>query len=137
MAAPMILLPHSSQFTNDCIKLGHTLCHRHIENYHYSDFKACHCLGEEIHRERGRGNEDLQSRFRERQESVQVVSIDGRSVHGWDGDRAAVFLRGRSGSSVSIRLARRTQQVPGQAAKPDLPLRTEYKKAWPHLFQLE
>ena len=63
------------------------------------------------------------------EETVQVVSIDGRSVHGWDGDRAAVFLRGRSGSSVSIRLARRTQQVPGRAAKPDLPLRTEYKKA--------
>ena len=60
------------------------------------------------------------------------MSIDGHSVHGWDGDKAAHFLRGRSGSSVNVRLARRTSQVPGVAGRPDPPLvYTEYKQVSP------
>lgn len=49
-------------------------------------------------------------------------------MHGWDGDQAAHFLRGRSASSVNVRLARRTSQVPGVAGRPDPPLYTEYRQ---------
>lgn len=58
----------------------------------------------------------------------ELVCINGHSVKGWDGDKAAVFLRGRSGSSVNIRLARRTLQLPGVAGRPDPPLYTEYRQ---------
>ena len=56
------------------------------------------------------------------------MSIDGHSVHGWDGDKAATQLRGKQGSTVNIRLARRTQQVPGIAGRPDPPLYTTYRQ---------
>jgi len=59
---------------------------------------------------------------------LQLVCIDGHSVRGWDGDKAAVFLRGRSGSSVNIRLARRTLQLPGVAGRPESIAYTEYKQ---------
>lgn len=56
-----------------------------------------------------------------------MVTIDGHSVHGWDGDKAAHFLRGRKGSSVNVRIARRTTQTPGVAGRPPPPY-TEYKQ---------
>ena len=60
---------------------------------------------------------------------VQVVSIDGQATIGWNGDQAAQLLRGRSGSSVIVRLARRTLAVPGVPARPEPPLpKTEYRQ---------
>ena len=55
--------------------------------------------------------------------STQVLAIDGNVVdEGWNGDRAAQFLRGTSGTSVRVRLARRsTGKVPGVASRPELP----------------
>ncbi|KAK9811756.1 hypothetical protein WJX72_009554 [[Myrmecia] bisecta] len=58
----------------------------------------------------------------------EVVTIDGRSTDGWDGDQAAQFLRGRQGSSVTVRFARRTTQVPGVAGRPEQPPRWELKQ---------
>ena len=58
----------------------------------------------------------------------QVLSIDGRSTDGWDGDRAATFLRGRSGSSVTVKFARRSLQIPGVAGRPELPPRVDYQQ---------
>ncbi|KAL3159613.1 hypothetical protein ABBQ38_010023 [Trebouxia sp. C0009 RCD-2024] len=59
----------------------------------------------------------------------EVVSIDGQATIGWNGDQAAQLLRGRSGSSVIVRLARRTLAVPGVPARPEPPLpRTEYRQ---------
>ena len=55
---------------------------------------------------------------------VQVLAIDGNVVdEGWNGDRAAQFLRGTSGTSVRVRLARRSAgKVPGVASRPEVPL---------------
>ena len=55
---------------------------------------------------------------------VQVLAIDGNIVdEGWNGDRAAQFLRGSSGTSVRVRLARRSAgKVPGVASRPEVPL---------------
>ncbi len=48
---------------------------------------------------------------------------------GWNGDQAAQLLRGRSGSSVVVRLARRTEAVPGVPARPQPPLpKLEYRQ---------
>jgi hypothetical protein len=57
-----------------------------------------------------------------------VLSIDGAPTEGWDGDRAAASLRGRSGSSVLVRFARRSGQVPGVAGRPEQPPRVEYQQ---------
>lgn len=54
---------------------------------------------------------------------LQVLTIDGQSTDGWDGDRAAKNLRGKSGSSVNVRFARRTEQTPGVAGRPEEPLK--------------
>ena len=51
--------------------------------------------------------------------AVQVLSIDEQSTTGWNGDQAAQLLRGRSGSSVSVRFARRSEQVPGVPGRPE------------------
>ena len=59
---------------------------------------------------------------------VQLLSIDGRSTDGWDGDHAAKYLRGRSGSSVMVRFGRRTAQQPGVAGRPEITPRTEYRQ---------
>ena len=60
---------------------------------------------------------------------MQVVSIDGQATVGWNGDQAAQLLRGRSGSSVVVRLARRTEAVPGVPARPEPPLpKLEYRQ---------
>lgn len=62
---------------------------------------------------------------------LQVVSIDGQATLGWNGDQAAQLLRGRTGSSVSVKLARRSQAVPGVPARPEPPLpRLEYKQVF-------
>ena len=55
----------------------------------------------------------------------QVVAINGDPTEGWDGDRAAKSLRGRTGSSVLVRFARRSEQVPGVAGRPEQPPRIE------------
>eukprot|EP00891_Asterochloris_glomerata_P008045 jgi/Astpho2/8045/e_gw1.00120.31.1_t len=49
----------------------------------------------------------------------EVLSIDEQSTTGWNGDQAAQLLRGRSGSSVSVRFARRSEQVPGVPGRPE------------------
>lgn len=61
---------------------------------------------------------------------MQVCEIDGQATIGWNGDQAAQLLRGRSGSSVIVRLARRTLAVPGVPARPEppLPSKTEYRQ---------
>ncbi|CAL8463172.1 g2706 [Coccomyxa elongata] len=58
----------------------------------------------------------------------EVLSIDGTTTEGWDGDRAAKSLRGTSGSSVTVRFARRSEQVPGVAGRPEIPPRLEFKQ---------
>ena len=60
--------------------------------------------------------------------AVQLLSIDGRSTDGWDGDHAAKYLRGRQGSSVLVRFGRRTAQQPGVASRPEVTPRTEYRQ---------
>lgn len=63
---------------------------------------------------------------------MQLVSIDGQATLGWNGDQAAQLLRGRTGSSVSVKLARRSQAVPGVPARPEPPLpKLEYKQVRP------
>ena len=54
--------------------------------------------------------------------AAQVLSIDGNVVdEEWTGDRAAHFLRGSTGTSVRVSLARRSLQVPGVAGRPEMP----------------
>ena len=62
---------------------------------------------------------------------AQVLSIDGATTEGWDGDRAAKSLRGTSGSSVMVKFARRSEQMPGVAGRPEQPPKTELKQAGP------
>eukprot|EP00191_Tetraselmis_sp_GSL018_P018174 CAMPEP_0177591326 /NCGR_PEP_ID=MMETSP0419_2-20121207/7933_1 /TAXON_ID=582737 /ORGANISM="Tetraselmis sp., Strain GSL018" /LENGTH=522 /DNA_ID=CAMNT_0019082051 /DNA_START=184 /DNA_END=1753 /DNA_ORIENTATION=- len=49
----------------------------------------------------------------------ELLSVNGKSVAGFNGEQVAQLLRGRPGTSVSIRLHRRTSSVPGVAARPD------------------
>ncbi|CAL5229708.1 g13081 [Coccomyxa viridis] len=58
----------------------------------------------------------------------EVLQIDGNTTEGWDGDRAAKLLRGTSGSSVMVKFARRSEQVPGVAGRPELPPKIELKQ---------
>ena len=60
--------------------------------------------------------------------NVQVLSIDGATTEGWDGDRAAKLLRGTSGSSVMVKFARRSEQVPGVAGRPEQQPKIELKQ---------
>ena len=62
---------------------------------------------------------------------LQVLQIDGNTTEGWDGDRAAKLLRGTSGSSVMVKFARRSEQVPGVAGRPELPPKIELKQVTP------
>ena len=55
-----------------------------------------------------------------------MLSIDGAPTEGWDGDRAAKSLRGRQGSSVMVKFARRSSQVPGVAGRPEQAPRVEF-----------
>ena len=59
---------------------------------------------------------------------LQVLQIDGNTTEGWDGDRAAKSLRGTSGSSVMVKFARRSEQVPGVAGRPEQPPKIELKQ---------
>ena len=57
-----------------------------------------------------------------------MLSIDGNVVdEGWTGDHAAHFLRGSTGTSVKVSLARRSLQVPGVAGRPEM----HPKVRWP------
>lgn len=57
----------------------------------------------------------------------EVLSIDGNVVDTtWTGDRAAHFLRGSTGTSVRVALARRSPQVPGVAGRPEMPPKVRY-----------
>ena len=67
----------------------------------------------------------------------QVLQIDGTNTEGWDGDRAAKSLRGSSGSSVMVKFARRSEQVPGVAGRPEQPPEIELKQVGPLYGGLE
>jgi carboxyl-terminal processing protease len=49
----------------------------------------------------------------------EVVTVDGTSTVGWDGEAAARVLRGEQGSSVTVEVARRREAVPGVAGLVD------------------
>lgn len=51
--------------------------------------------------------------------TVQVVSINGTTTEGFGSDRVAALLRGKSGTPVTVRFARRTSQVPGVPGRPE------------------
>lgn len=50
---------------------------------------------------------------------MQVVSINGTDTVGFGTDRAAALLRGKRGTNVTVRFARRSAQVPGIAGRPE------------------
>ncbi|KAJ9519435.1 hypothetical protein QJQ45_023077 [Haematococcus lacustris] len=49
----------------------------------------------------------------------EVISINGEDTAGWSGDHAANILRGRGGTEVRVKLARRTEGIPGVPARPE------------------
>lgn len=49
----------------------------------------------------------------------EVTAINGESMEGWSGERAARLLRGKGGTEVRVKLARRTEGVPGVASRPE------------------
>lgn len=49
----------------------------------------------------------------------ELLSINGESTQGWDGARAAKFLRGKNGTVVTVKLARRSEQIPGVPGVPE------------------
>lgn len=49
----------------------------------------------------------------------ELLSIDGHSTQGLNGPEAARELRGRNGTSVMVKLARRTEQIPGVPGTPE------------------
>lgn len=49
----------------------------------------------------------------------ELVSINGKSTEGLNGAGAAKILRGRNGTSVRVKLARRTDQIPGVPGTPE------------------
>ncbi|EFJ47344.1 hypothetical protein VOLCADRAFT_92124 [Volvox carteri f. nagariensis] len=51
----------------------------------------------------------------------ELTSINGMSMEGWNGEKAARLLRGKGGTEVHVRLARRTGGIPGVPARPDPP----------------
>lgn len=58
----------------------------------------------------------------------EVLSINGQSTKGWDGNRAAKYLRGKDGSLVKVKLARRTDQIPGVPGTPEPVPTVQYKE---------
>ncbi len=60
----------------------------------------------------------------------EVLSVDGTSTVGWDGERAAHHLRGNEGSAVWVRVAHREQlgPVPGVAGRQFRPPKVEVKQ---------
>jgi len=57
----------------------------------------------------------------------EVLSINGRSTRGLDGKEAAKSLRGKDGTTVSVKLARRTEGIPGVPARFEEKPRIKYK----------
>ena len=60
---------------------------------------------------------------------LQLLSINGKSIGGLNGEQVARLLRGKAGTSVSVRLHRVSQNlsndtVPGVASRPDSPVVT-------------
>ncbi|GIL52993.1 hypothetical protein Vafri_8708 [Volvox africanus] len=58
----------------------------------------------------------------------EVTSINGMSMEGWNGEKAARLLRGRGGTEVRVRLARRTGGIPGVPARPEPLPAVEYRE---------
>lgn len=58
---------------------------------------------------------------------MQLLSIDGRSTEGLNGRQAAKVLRGQNGTSVSVKFARRTEQIPGVPGTPEALPKTNTK----------
>ncbi|GLC33706.1 hypothetical protein PLESTB_000106100 [Pleodorina starrii] len=58
----------------------------------------------------------------------EVTSINGMSMEGWNGEKAARLLRGKGGTEVRVRLARRTGGIPGVPARPEPPPSVEYRE---------
>ncbi|KAG2490993.1 hypothetical protein HYH03_010665 [Edaphochlamys debaryana] len=52
----------------------------------------------------------------------ELTSINGMSLEGWNGEKAARMLRGTGGTEVRVKLARRSGGIPGVASRPDPPL---------------
>lgn len=58
----------------------------------------------------------------------ELTSINGESLEGWNGEKAARLLRGKGGTEVRVRLARRSGGIPGVPARPEPPLTVEYRE---------
>ena len=58
----------------------------------------------------------------------QLLSINGESTQGWDGARAAKFLRGKNGTVVTVKLARRSDQIPGVPGIPEPVPEVQYRE---------
>jgi C-terminal processing protease CtpA/Prc len=52
----------------------------------------------------------------------EVLSINGTSTDGWTGEMAAKLLRGQKGTEVRVKVARRTDGIPGVPGRPEPPL---------------
>ncbi|WIA14626.1 hypothetical protein OEZ85_003131 [Tetradesmus obliquus] len=52
----------------------------------------------------------------------EVISINDQPIEGWTGDMAAKLLRGKGGTEVRVRFARRTDGIPGVPGRPEPPL---------------
>eukprot|EP00210_Caulerpa_lentillifera_P006260 g5979.t1 len=57
----------------------------------------------------------------------EVLSINGRSTRGMDGKGAAQYLRGKSGTTVYVKLARVTDGVPGVPARIEQKPQVKYR----------
>lgn len=57
----------------------------------------------------------------------EVLSINGHSTRGMDGNGAAQYLRGKSGTTVSVKLARMTDGIPGVPARIEQKPQVKYK----------
>lgn len=49
----------------------------------------------------------------------ELTSINGMSMEGWNGEKAARLLRGKGGTEVRVRLVRRSGGIPGVPARPE------------------
>ncbi|KAF8061390.1 CTPA3 [Scenedesmus sp. PABB004] len=52
----------------------------------------------------------------------EVISINDQPTDGWTGDMAAHILRGKGGTEVRVKFARRTDGIPGVPGRPEPPL---------------
>lgn len=58
----------------------------------------------------------------------EVTSINGESMEGFTGEKAARLLRGKGGTEVRVKLVRRTEAIPGVASRPDPQPTTQFKE---------